>query len=72
MNIIPLVSVIIPVYNGAKYIEPLLESFSDQTYNNFELIFINDGSTDNILEIIQPLKDKYSYNIKIFSQVFVM
>lgn len=68
MNKTPLVSVIIPVYNGAKYIESLLESFSNQTYDNFELIFINDGSTDNILEIIRTLKDKYCHNIQMFSQ----
>ncbi len=48
-----LVSVIIPVYNGGKYIEECLESIRNQTYINFECIINNNKSTDNTLEIAE-------------------
>lgn len=43
----PLISVIVPVYNVEKYLERCLQSILLQTYSNFELLLINDGSTDN-------------------------
>jgi len=43
----PLVSIIIPVYNGANYVENAIECALKQTYKNIEIIVINDGSTDN-------------------------
>lgn len=43
----PLVSIIIPVYNGSDYLEEAIESALNQTYKNIEIIVINDGSTDN-------------------------
>lgn len=46
------VSIIISVYNGEKYIEQTLESCSNQTYNNFEVIIIDDYSTDKSIEKI--------------------
>lgn len=48
-----LISVILPVYNGAKYLNEAIESILNQTYTNFEFIIINDGSKDNSLEIIK-------------------
>jgi teichuronic acid biosynthesis glycosyltransferase TuaG len=51
-----IVSVIIPVYNGDKYISKALESVLRQTYKNIELIVVNDGSTDTTQDIL----DKYS------------
>lgn len=48
-----MVSVIIPVYNGAKFIGETLNSVFDQTYPNIEIIVADDGSTDNTAEIVQ-------------------
>lgn len=42
----PLISVIVPVYNAEKFVEKCLESISNQTYKNFEVIVVDDGSTD--------------------------
>ena len=54
----PKVSIIIPVYNVEKYIERCLESISKQKYKDFEVIIINDGSTDKTLDIINRYKNK--------------
>ena len=48
-----LISVILPVYNGEKYLKEAIESILNQTYTNFEFIIINDGSKDSSLEIIK-------------------
>ena len=42
-----LISVIVPVYNNAKYLRQCVESILSQTYANLELILVNDGSTDS-------------------------
>jgi glycosyltransferase involved in cell wall biosynthesis len=52
------ISVIIPVYNVEKYLDKCLQSIINQTYNNIEIIIINDGSTDGSLEICKKYKDK--------------
>lgn len=52
------VSVILPVYNSEKYINKTVDSILQQTYKKFELIIINDGSTDDSGIICEKLKDK--------------
>lgn len=51
-----LVSVIIPVYNVEKYVADTLESVVSQSYSNLEIIVINDGSTDNSLQIVRKFE----------------
>ncbi|MFV8226695.1 glycosyltransferase family 2 protein [Christiangramia aquimixticola] len=53
-----LISVIIPVYNRAEFIGEAIQSILSQTYKNFELIIVDDASTDNTLEVIKQFKDK--------------
>ena len=59
-----LVSIVIPIYNSEKYLKECLNSLFEQTYENIEIIAVNDGSTDRSLEILQGYSDK----IQIFSQ----
>ncbi len=60
----PLISVIIPVYNGEKTIRETVNSVLEQTFSDFELIIINDGSTDSTLDVISSINDP---RIKVFS-----
>lgn len=53
MNNEVLISVIMPVYNAEAYLDEAIQSILKQTYNNFEFIIINDGSTDKSLELIK-------------------
>ena len=53
-----LVSIILPVYNGADSIRNAIDSILEQTYTNWELIIVNDCSTDNTLEIISQYQQK--------------
>lgn len=55
MNIKPLVSIIIPCYNHAQFVQESIQSVIDQDYENIELIIIDDGSSDNSVEVIQQL-----------------
>ena len=48
----PLVSIIIPLYNSENYVHKTIESILNQTYKNFELIIVDDASTDNSIKII--------------------
>lgn len=61
------ISVIIPVYNGEKYIEECLNSVVSQTFKSIEIIIVNDGSNDNTLGIIERFKKIYK-NIKVINQ----
>ncbi len=55
-----MISVIIPVYNAQRYLAETLDSVLNQTYKDFELILVNDGSTDNSLEILREYEKKDS------------
>lgn len=61
------VSVIMPVFNGENYLEKSFESLFNQTLKDIELICVDDGSTDNSLEKLYSLKEKYQL-VKIFEQ----
>lgn len=51
------ISLIVPVYNGEKYLEAMAQSVQDQNWENLQIIFSDDGSTDRSLEILQELQD---------------
>lgn len=57
----PLVSIIIPVYNGSNYLKEAIDSVLAQTYKNIEVIVVNDGSTDNTEEIVLSYGNKIRY-----------
>ncbi len=62
---LPLVSVILPVYNGFPYLDESINSVLKQSFNNYELIIIDDGSTDNSGTIIEKYNDP---RIRFFQQ----
>ena len=61
---LPLISVILPVYNAEKYLRESIDSILNQTYTNFQLIIINDGSTDDSENIILSYDDSRISYIK--------
>src|SRR5690606_29394454 len=60
----PFFSIIIPLYNKEKHIKNTLESVLDQSFSNFEVIIVNDGSTDNSLNQVNAVIDE---RIKVYS-----
>lgn len=56
----PKLSIIIPVYNVEKYLPKCLESILGQSFKDFEIICVNDGSTDNSLQVLQTYKKQDS------------
>jgi glycosyltransferase involved in cell wall biosynthesis len=61
----PLISIVLPVYNCASYVSRTIRSALNQTFSDFELIIINDGSTDRTTEVLNSFTDP---RIKIYNQ----
>lgn len=63
----PLISIIVPCYNQAEYLDECLQSVLDQTYYNWECIIVNDGSSDNTEIVAQQWLNKdgrFKYSAK--------
>lgn len=63
-----MITVFTPVYNRANMIGSLYESLKLQTYKKFEWLIVNDGSTDNIENVVEKFKQEQILNIRYFSQ----
>lgn len=59
MNNYPLVSIITAGWNGKEFVYRLLDSLLAQTYPNFEYIYVADGSTDGIINIVEAYRKKF-------------
>ena len=62
----PQISILLPVYNAEKYLSACLDSLLNQIFSNFEIIAINDGSSDSSLSILEAYANR-DYRVKIFS-----
>lgn len=62
------VTVVVPVYNASKFIDRCVESLLAQTYNDLEIILINDGSSDNSLEVIKNYEKENPKIVKVYNQ----
>lgn len=61
-------SVVVPVYNAEKYLEHCLDSILNQTYQDFEIVIVNDGSTDSSVDICRQYQKKNSEKIILINQ----
>ena len=62
MNLVdPMVTVLVPAYNHEKYVEQTILSIVNQTYQDFELIVIDDGSSDQTPEILERLSQEHGF-----------
>lgn len=62
------VSIIVPVFNSENSLPACIDSLVNQTLEDMEILFINDGSTDNSLKVLENYQTQYPDKIKIFSQ----
>ena len=62
------VSIIIPIYNAEKFIDSCMQSVMEQTYKDYEVLLINDGSTDHSLEIANSWKQRYPNQVRVYTQ----
>jgi len=65
---LPYISIIVPVYNVERYIGKCIESIINQTFQNFEIIIVNDGSTDNSQHIIEGYQVTYKDRIFLYNK----
>lgn len=54
----PLIGVVMPVFNGQRYLAPTIEAILEQTYRNFQFVIVDDGSTDNSMQIVERYAKK--------------
>ena len=66
---LPLVSVVIPTYNSSETILSCINSVFSQTYNNIEIIVVDDGSTDTTIKLLSDLIIGHEEKIKLVTQV---
>ncbi len=64
----PKVDVIIPAYNAAKYLPAAIESVVAQTFDNWRILLIDDGSTDNTTEVVAPYIEQLGPKLKYIYQ----
>ena len=57
-------SIVIPLYNKSAYITKTLDSIKNQNYQDYEVVIVNDGSTDNSKEIVEDFIEKLNLEIK--------
>jgi glycosyltransferase involved in cell wall biosynthesis len=62
------VDVIIPSFNAAKYLPAALESVFSQTFDDWQILLVDDGSTDNTAEVVAPFLDRFGPRIKYIKQ----
>ncbi len=62
------VSIIVPVFNSADSLSACMDSLVHQTLEDMEIIFVNDGSTDNSLKVLEDCQKQYPDKVKVFSQ----
>lgn len=63
----PLVSVCIPIYNGAQFLQEALDSIKIQTYKNIEVIVSDDASSDNSLELVEKFKKEVDFPVFVYA-----
>ncbi len=68
MTMAAMISIIVPIYNQERYLEKCLQSILYQSFQDFELVLVNDGSTDASLKIMKKYNDHYPSKIKIINK----